>query len=121
MNIKEIILAISLLLLSTVANAKYCATGEIEGIECTGFIIKSCSFIKINAIKGDDATIYDVKKCYKSVSDYDPSTNACTIQTKSNFLGFFGDLIKPKFLHLNNKGKYDSVDTDAIIFKCAKY
>ena len=124
MPIIKSLITLFTLLFSVSAIADYCAVGKIEASECSGFIIKSCSFIKVDAVRDDEGNLFNPKKCYKSVTEYSSSKNLCWINTKSKGGGIISwglnAATQPNFLHKNSKGEYEEVDADFIVFKCSK-
>lgn len=106
------------------ANAEYCATGKFEGEVCKGFVIESCKSVTIDAVKGNDGQLYTLKKCYSSVSEYNPSTQRCWINSKSKGWGILSVAIntakQPVFLHKEPSGKYEVVDAEYVTFNCVQ-
>lgn len=122
MTARKIIAAICLALLSTQSLAAYCATDQINGNVCKGFIIESCSFIAIHAIEGDSGQMYELSQCYEDVSDYDASRERCWIRTKSEGWGLISNAINlmsgTKFYHRDNSGNFEEVDVEYLTFPC---
>ncbi|MGH1472742.1 MAG: hypothetical protein ACRBCS_16315 [Cellvibrionaceae bacterium] len=118
------LLIFAFLFFSTGAIADYCAVGKIEANECSGFIIESCSLIKVDAVRDDEGNLFHPKKCYESVTEYNSSNERCWINTKSKGGGIISwginAAVQPKFLHKNSKGEYEEIDADYITFKCSK-
>lgn len=104
--------------------AQYCATGKIEASECTGLIIKSCGYKRIDAIRSDSGEVRHIAKCFPSVSEYSKGKSQCWIRTKTSGLGLLSkavDSVKfPDFLHENSDGDLVKVDADYLVFKCIK-
>lgn len=120
----KILLAIITLLSSSAVLAEYCATGKIEANECSGFIIESCSFITVDAVRDDEGQLFHPKKCYQSVTEHNSSKGRCWINTKSKGGGLISwginVAVQPNFLHKNSSGEYEEIDADYITFKCSK-
>lgn len=117
---------LSLLLVSMplVADARFCATGPIEGQECTGIGIEVCSMMRIDAIEGEEGRLYTVSECYEEVSDYDARKGRCWITTKSRSWGLFSWVInavnQPTFYHRNDAGEYEELDVEYVTFPCER-
>ena len=109
---------------SVSAIADYCAIGKIEANECSGFIIESCKFIKVDAVRDDEGNLFHPKKCYETVTEYNSRKGRCWVTTKSKDGGIISwginAAIQPNFLHKNTKGDYEEIDADYITFKCSK-
>ena len=124
MNSKCTIIGISLFLLATASRAEYCAVDEIRGNVCKGFVIEACSFVRVDAVKGDDGKLFTVNKCYSSVSDYKERDGRCWITTKSKGGGALSwalnSATQPEFLHKNENGEYEEIDVEYLVFKCVK-
>ncbi|MCG9721910.1 hypothetical protein [Shewanella sp. Isolate7] len=118
------LLAVTTLLSSSCVLAEYCAIGKIEANECSGFIIESCSFINVDAVRNDEGQLFHPKKCYESVTEYNAHKERCWINTKSKGGGLISWGInaatQPNFLHKNSSGEYEEIDADYITFKCSK-
>ena len=112
------------MLVSSSVLADYCATGKVEGNVCSGFIIESCKFIKIDAVKDGVGNLFNMKRCYEDVSEYKSSKSLCWINTKSKGMGLISTAmnmaVQPDFLHKNSSGEYEDVDAEYIVFKCKK-
>lgn len=110
------------LLVPSIAHTKYCVAGKVEAVECSGFIIESCKFIRVDAVLDDNGNLYNVKECYSQVSDYKPELNRCWITTKSKgggLLSWFTNVnTQPKFVHKNISGEYENIDANYITFPC---
>lgn len=121
---KILLLTAIVVLPSLNTHADYCAIGKIEANECTGFVIESCGFVRVDAVKNDKGQLFHPSKCYKSVSEYNSSKGRCWINTKSKFGGLISwginAAVQPNFLHKNNNGNYEEIDADYITFKCRK-
>jgi len=118
------LLTVCVLLFSAEVMAEYCAVGKIEANECSGFIIKSCGFIEVDAVRDDEGKLFYPKKCYESVTEYKSSKGRCWINTKSKGGGLISwginTAVQPDFLHKNSSGKYEDIDADYITFNCIK-
>jgi hypothetical protein len=114
--------ATTMLVFSSQVRASYCAIGKIEASECSGFIIESCSFIRVDAVRDDQGKLYAPKTCYNDVSQYDASKHRCWIHTKSTGSGALSWVInattQPNFLHKNASGGYDDINAEYITFGC---
>lgn len=114
-------LAFVFIALPLAALGDYVATGDIEGQECSGFGIKSCSLIRVDAVKGDDGQFYTVMQRYVSVSDYDSSKQRCWIETKTRgggLLGWFVDGVTGPDFYTETEEGMVSIDVDYITFPC---
>lgn len=124
MPIIKSLLTIVVLLSSVGAIADYCAVGKIEANECSGFVIESCSFIKVDAVRDDEGNLFHPKKCYESVTEHNSSKGRCWINTKSKGGGIItlgiNAAVQSNFYHNNSKGEYEEIDADYITFKCSK-
>ena len=104
------------------AVADYSVTGPITGAVCKGFGIKSCSFHKVEAVKGDDGRMHSVKTVFEHVSEYDKSKGLCWVNTKSRGGGILSwginAAIQPEFYEKTASGEYQRLDVDYITFPC---
>ncbi|MEO1860671.1 MAG: hypothetical protein ABGZ19_12295 [Verrucomicrobiales bacterium] len=116
--------AFSFILFNTAALADFCATSKIEANVCSGFVIESCSHVKVDAIKNSEGKLFNISKCYKDVSEYSKSKGRCWINTKSKGYGLISwgidAMTQPNFAHKNKDGKYESIDAEYITFMCKK-
>lgn len=60
------------------ARADYLATGIFEGTYCTGFIIKSCRFKRIDSVMKNGKK-YELRRIWKSVDEYNAAKGLCHI------------------------------------------
>ncbi len=120
---KSLLVLLTSALFSVNSFAIYCATGDIEAHECSGFIIKSCGFTRVDAIE-KDGKYYEPARCYKDVNNYSASKERCWITTKSTGLGFintvFDSVVMPTFYHIDKENNYEKIDPESITFKCTK-
>jgi hypothetical protein len=103
------------------AVADYYVTGRIEGQVCTSYIVfDTCSFVKIDAVKGDDGNLYTVTNRFSSVNEH--HDGRCWINTKSTGGGLISwganFLMAPEFLTKTVDGTYEPVDAEYITFPC---
>lgn len=122
---KKIIIVFGLaFLVLTEAQAEYCAVGKISGNVCWGFVIESCKFVQVDAVKGENGKLFTVKECYNDVSEYSKSKGRCWINTKSKGGGAISWALnaatQPEFLHKNESGEYEEIDVEYLTFKCVK-
>jgi len=112
------------LLIVTETRADYCAVGTIEGNVCKGFVIESCKFVRVDAVKGDNGKLFTVKECYDEVSEYSEGKGRCWINTKSKGSGVLSWAInaaaQPEFLHKNENGEYEKIDVEYLTFECVR-
>jgi len=105
-----------------VARADYCAVGQIKGNVCWGFVIESCKFISVDAVKGDDGRLFTLHNCYDKITDY--QQGRCWVDTKSRGGGLWSWTLnaaaQPEFLHKNEDGKYEDIDVEYLTFKCVR-
>ncbi len=108
-------------LYSASSQAEYCAISEIKGNVCSGFVIETCKFVRIDAVK-EGGKLYKVNRCYESVSEHSESKSRCWIRTKSTGGGLLSwglnAASQPQFLHQNSDGTYEDIDVEYITFKC---
>jgi len=99
-------------------------TIENQQILCSGFVIEVCKFVQVDAVKGENGKLYNVKCCYDSVSEYSKSKGRCWINTKSKGGGLLSwgvnAVTQPEFLHLNEDGNYEELDVEYLTFKCQR-
>ena len=111
-------------LFSSQSYAAYCATGKIEGNVCKGFIIESCSSIEVHAVEGDDGKLYEVKRCYEDVSEFDANQGRCWIRTKSSGGGLISGALNlftgMGFYHRSSSGNFEEVDAEYLTFQCRR-
>ncbi len=116
--------AVLLLITLSETRAEYCSIGKITGNVCKGFVIESCKFVRVDALKDDEGNLFAVKSCYRNVSTYKEENGRCWINTKSKGGGALSwaknALSQPNFLHKNKKGKYEEIDVEYLTFKCVK-
>ncbi len=122
---KKSIFAFGLLfLMLSEVQAEYCAVGQISGNVCKGFVIESCKFIRVDAVKDDNGKLFTVKECYSDVSEYSEGKGRCWINTKSKGGGAISWALnaatQPEFLHKNENGEYEEIDVEYLIFKCVQ-
>jgi len=115
---KKYLILVVLYFVSNNSYSSYCATGTIEGNVCKGFIIESCKFIEVNAVK-NNGTFYTMNRCYETVSDH--KNGLCWIRTRASGIISKGlnAAFQPDFYNYKN-GKYTSLDVDFLVFKCTK-
>ena len=118
------VIAASVLFAPTNAFAEYCAVSKIKGNVCSGFVIEACKFVVVDAVKRDDGKLYELSRCYESVSDYSESKGRCWVRTKSKGAGLFSWGVnaadQPEFYHLKDDGTYEEIDVEYLSFKCRK-
>lgn len=118
------VITIALLIVPIPANAWYEAVGKIEGQVCHGFVIEMCGLHNIDAVKGDEGRMYEVKRSFDSVTEYKESSERCWIRTKSMQLGLFNpvanSILQPTFYEKVD-GKYEKLDVEYVTFKCRKH
>lgn len=123
---RAFIVALAVLAVSVPSAAwpEYCATGPIRGNICSGFVIESCSFVRVDAVEGDNGQLYTVRDCYESVSEYKEGDGRCWIRTKSSGAGLWSWMtnaaVQPKFFHKNDRGEYEELDVEYLVFECVK-
>lgn len=110
---------IVVLILSLIASpcmAEYVATGAYKGEVCTGFIVKTCSLEKLDAVE-KDGTFYNINMVWKSVDSY--KNGMCWIRFGKGTLGLFDS--PPNFYQYDENGTLRPVDVDSyIVFPCKK-
>lgn len=85
-----ILAALLLFSLPNAAHADYVATGIFEGTYCTGFVIKSCRFKRIDRVmKG--GKLYTLKRIWADVDEYNSAKGLCHINRPSSQVFYFGD------------------------------
>ncbi len=118
------LIGLILTFVSGMAHAEYIVTGDVRGNVCSGFVIKSCEFRKLSAVKGDDGKLYELAKSFGSVDEYKSGINTCWIHTKSTNLGLISwginTIRQPVFYEKTKLGKYEELDVDYVVFKCLK-
>lgn len=102
--------------------ADYIAIGPFEGDVCTGFVVKFCSPVKLDAVK-KGGRFYEIKKVWDKVDDYKEGPiegeGRCWIRSGSGAFGFLNSA--PDFYHYDKTGELQPVDVDgSITFKCQK-
>lgn len=109
---------------SATANNEFCAVGDIEGSVCKGIFIKSCKFVKVDAVKGNNDKLFTINECYQKVSNFDERKGRCWINTKVRgdnlIFSAVNSAFQPEFFHKNKKGNYEELDVDYITFQCVK-
>lgn len=124
MKFSKLLVLATCLLVSSQSLAAYCATGAIEGNVCKGFIIESCSFVRIHAAEGDGGQLYEIAQCYEDVSDFNANQGRCWIRTESSGWGLISSAINllggVNFLHRNTSGEYEEVDAEYLTFSCRR-
>jgi len=103
--------------------AGYRVAGKITGSECTNYVLfEKCTTRNIDAVKGDDGSLYALATYYNNVSSY--RGGRCWINVKSSsFGGVVAGAINafmPEFYEMQDDGTYERVDVDHITFKCFK-
>lgn len=121
----RIFVSLSLMfLIFSEAHADYCAVGKIEGNVCKGFVIESCKFVRVDAVKGDNGKLFTVNECYSDVSEHSEGKGRCWINTKSKGGGAISWALnaatQPEFLHKNENGEYEEIDVEYLTFKCVR-
>lgn len=110
-------------ILPGVALADFIAVGPIEGQICSGFIIESCHFEEITAVK-DDGQLYTINRRYPEVSTHDQSKGRCWINLKASRAGLLGnvaDALSSIDFHTNDSsGEYVAVDPEYLTFRCTE-
>lgn len=121
MKIIRFLFLLAVMGVHSVCLAQFCATGSIEGNVCKGFVFESCSLKKITAVKEGDQ-IYEIKRCYSDVTEYDKSKQRCIIKVGSSMLGVIAWGIDastlPIFLYKNKEGAFVEVEPDYLTFPC---
>lgn len=116
------IAAVILLLAAVNARAEYVATGPIQGSVCKGFIIESCKFHQLHAVKGDDGRLFTIRERYDSVSEH--RSGRCWIRTKSKGAGLLSwganAISQPEFYEKTSDGKYNKLDVEYLVFPCVE-
>lgn len=110
-----------LLLITALSEADYLVTGQVEGSTCTGIGIKSCSFVSVDAVEGDDGRLYTVKDRYGTVDDYSPAKERCWIETQSReggLMGWFVDTLSTHQFYTRGEDGFEKVDVEYITFPC---
>lgn len=123
MNYRHAITA-AFLLAPMPANAWYEAIGKIEGQVCHGFVIEACGLHSIDAVKGSDGGLHEVRRSFDSVTEYRESSGRCWIRTKSTQLGLFNPVanaISQPTFYEKVDGKYEKLDIEYVTFKCTKH
>lgn len=117
-------LAVLALLVPGVVVAEYCATRAIRGNVCKGFVIESCKSVQVDAVEGNNGQLFTVRECYDKVSDYRKSDGLCWIRTKSTGAGLWSWMTnaatQPKFFHKNERGEYEELDVEYLVFDCVR-
>ena len=112
-----------LILLPSIALADFTATGPIQGQICSGFIIESCQFEEIVAVK-DGGQLYTIGRQYPQVSTYDQSKGRCWINLKSKGAGLISGIVNAlastEFHTLSTSGEYLPADPEYLTFPCIK-
>lgn len=107
-----------------ISYAEYIATGGMLGNVCSGFVIKSCEFKKLSAVKGDDGNLHELPKSFISVDEYQSRSNRCWIHTKDTRLGLISwginAINQPAFYEKTKTGRYENIDVDYVVFQCEK-
>jgi hypothetical protein len=105
------------------AVADYHVTGKIEGSVCSGFVIQSCSFKRVDAVKDSDGIMRYLTESFKSVTEYNKSKGRCWIKTKNTGGGFvslgINALTQPDFYEKTPSG-LSKIDVEYITFPCVE-
>lgn len=118
---RQITIAALALMFPVTVIADYVATGDIEGQECIGVGIESCSFVDIDAVEGEGGRLYTVKSRYREVTEYSSSKGRCWVDTKTKRLGVLGwaiDAVSGPTFYTEAEGGFEEVDVDYITFPC---
>ena len=124
--IKSLIYFSALFILSVSSNfvfAGYEVVGTIQAVDCYDFGISYCSTKTVTEVR-KDGQIYELKKYYEKVSEYNSSKGTCHIKTKSKDGGLLSwginAVTQPDFYGYDSDGKFGKIDADYIYFKCVK-
>lgn len=123
-KISKAICVTAFLLMAMPVSADYVVTGKITGQVCKGFGIKSCSFVDVDAVEGDDGRLYTMNRRYKDVSDYSASKGRCWIRTKPREGGIIGwaiGAVSGSTFYTQTANGYEKADVESITFPCRKY
>lgn len=119
---KKIIFTTIASMLSFAAGADYVMEGSMEGVVCTGLIIKSCAPVSIDAVRDDNGRLFNVSNRYGNVSEYDERAGRCLIMIKTGEV--VADNLRraqlPDFMHKNESGTYEEVSPDHLRFRCRR-
>jgi hypothetical protein len=115
----------ALAVLAPLAVADYVATSPIEGNVCSGFILESCKFYRVSAVKGSDGQLHSINTRYDSVSEFDESKRRCWIHTKSKGGGLWSwganMALQPEFYTTTESNEYEKIDVEYITFSCVQH
>ena len=104
--------------------ADYVVTGPIRGNECSGFVVEVCSSRSVDAVKGDDGSLYTVQRRYETVSEYKENAGRCWIDVKSRGSGLLSMALNlftgTEFFEKQKDGTYERIDIEYLVFECKK-
>lgn len=106
----------SLVVLSLSVRADFERTTDATATICSGFVVKSCSPIKVLALE-TDGKYFELKTRFTSVEDYRSPGNGSKTGTcwiKPSFLNKF------QVLYENESGERTLDEPDYIVFGCKK-
>lgn len=97
----------------------YEATGGFKSYMCSGFVLKVCEWVSIDAVKSKDGSFYSLKTSFDSVDEYQSKIGMCHVDIRRGVVNRLrGDI--PDFQHRVGPDQYEPVAPETISFKCVR-
>jgi hypothetical protein len=115
-----------MLIPSNNVHSEYLALGEIEGEVCTDYVLyKSCKTVTLDAFKADDGEVYEIRKTFPDVTEYNESRGKCRIELgrskgKGLWTRFYNSFLTQDFYYSTKTGELEEVHPENITFSCRK-